>query len=41
MVYWFDISMMKDRSVLWISVPTLLGEGSYPGVEVDERGYSL
>jgi len=41
MVYWFDISMMKDHSVRWISVPTLLREGSYPGVEVDERGHAL
>jgi hypothetical protein len=41
MVYWLELSLIKDRSVWWISVPTPLGEGNYPGVEVDERGHAL
>lgn len=41
MVYWLDPSLIKDRSVRWIYVPAPLEEGSYPGVEVDERGHAL
>ena len=36
-----DPSLVKDRSVQWISGPDPLGEGSYPGVEADERSYAL
>jgi len=32
---------MKDYSAWWVSVSSLLVEGNYPGVGVDERGDAL